>query len=278
MAIFPPVRTLIGVDPPGLLTPSLVAGVSYDATRYPLTNLVDRTSKTAWRSSDPIVAIRFDLGYAAAIDYVGVIGHNVDRDGRFSIHASGSTALLGFPPGSMVDDEFSESWSNDLVLSRAFGVRYPNCWVDTRTAAGVATTARYWQLHVYNNTRPVTISEIVIGTATGFEGIITAPFAAQHEAQQTRDLMEYGQAYVSATGAVLRKMDLALTVRGEDVSTFHAVCQNAAISERVIVIPDSRKNDIWMIEWPNLRQTTFEESDLVGTHRLAMVEELFGVV
>lgn len=279
MALYPPVRTLVGTQFTDPMLVSLVAGASYNTDRYPLTNLVDGTSKTAWRSTDKVVALRFDLGYAANVNFVGVIGHNFTVGTLCSIHATGSPASLVLPPFPP-DDEYQAGWYEDQVLNRLFSTRYPNCWVDVRNADGTPTAARYWQLHVIDNQRPVTISEVVIGLAAEFDGIISGlPYAATHAAQEMREVLEYGQVYRSTSGAILRSMDLSLMLMQEQVAAFHQLYQTASnVGGRMVVVPDSRTNDIWLTEWPSLRETTFEESYLVGTHKLSMVEEMSGAI
>jgi hypothetical protein len=90
--------------------------------------------------------------------------------------------------------------------------------------------------------------------------------------------LEYGQTYRSASGAVVRKLDLNLTLMQEQVAAFHTLYQTANnMGGRMVVVPDSRVNDIWFAEWPSLQETTFEESYLVGTHKLTLVEEMSGV-
>jgi hypothetical protein len=280
MANFPPVRSYIGFP----YTPSavsLLAGESYNASYYPLTHLADGSPRLAWRSVYGNVAIRFDLGADQPVNFVGIVGHNLAADTLITVWASSVTPPPDLPP--YPDDEGTWGEAAQIVLGRTFGVEYPNCWVDTRNLAGTPTSARYWQLHINNDGgRAIAINEVVIGLAEEFVGILKKPFTEKLFAFQERQVLEYGKVAISGAGTMARAMELELRVTPEEHTRLETIWNTASLGpldgQRVVVVPDSRRNDLWYVQWPTRRETTYDKSYLVGRLPLTLAEEAFGAV
>lgn len=281
MPTFPPVRSFIGF-PYTPVAVTVLEGETYSATHYPTTHLYDQSPRVAWRSVYGNVALRFDMGANVPVNFVGIIGHNLHRDTLVTVWASTSTP----PPDLPVypDDEGTWGDAPQLVFGRTFGVEYPNCWVDTRNAAGDPQTARYWQLHINNaNERAVAITEIVIGLAEEFEGIIASPYSEKLLAFQERQVLEYGKVVISGAGTMARTLELDLSVSPEDHTRLETIWESATLGpldgRRVVVVPDSRRNDIWYVQWPATRETTYEgPSHQFADVPLTIAEEAFGAV
>lgn len=280
MPTFPPIRTIIGFP----YTPSAItvlAGETYSSTYYPVAALMDGLPRLAWRSVYGNVAIRVDLGINRPVNFVGLVGHNIALGTLVTVWASTSSPPPDLPP--YPDDE--GSWGDDPVLSlgRTFGIEYPNCWVDVRDAAGTAHSARYWQIHINNASgRALAINEVVIGLGEEFEGIIARPYAEELYAFQERQTLEYGKLAVSSAGTMARTLDLELRVSPEEQTRLNTIWETAALGPaegtRVVVVPDSRRNDLWYVQWPVKRETTYPQSYLFGTVPLTIAEEAFGAV
>lgn len=276
---FPPVRTFIGFPyvPAGI---ALAAGTSFDSVRYPLSNLMDGYGRTMWRSLYTTAAIQIDLGQPLPVNFIGLLGHNLSHNLLVQIYGSVNSASLA-PPNYPLDDELETEWDTQQVFGRAVGVRYPNLWCDGRDVNGLPTTARFWQIHITDNGAPVALGEIVIGLADEYEGIIRSPYREQLYSWQVRKKLVYGQQIVSGSNVVSRSVELDLGITPEDRVILDAVYGTAAEGpsdgQRVVVVPDSRRNDLWFIEWPARREITYPGASYrVGEQTVTLVEETFG--
>lgn len=254
---FPPVRTLIGI--PYAATASVVSGADYSAVYWPVSQLVDGFGKTAWRCANTTGAVQLDLGSARSINFIAIFGHNFDPDMVVGITTS--------------------------AFTRGCGVKQPAFWLDARALDGNPTTTQLVTVAWAGNSRPVTISEICVGLASEFNGTLDPNPTEQITFPQMRSKLEYGRQIVSASGALLRTMDLTLTLTPTDRVAFDAIHTAAAASPvaypgvgtRVVVIPSSHRNDAWYVEWPGYVEQHFERSDRVVSMDLPLVEEAFGV-
>jgi hypothetical protein len=258
---FPPGRTFIGLSYT-LSTPTLAAGSSYRDVDWPLVNLVDGTARTSWRAGSTTGALLFDLGSPRPCNFFCCFGHNFDATQVVSIQMSGGGSL-----------------------SRGCGVKQPSFWLDLRALNGQPTTARYLQFAWVGNSRPPTIGEIAIGLASEFTGIIEGEPREQLSAPQLRNYLEYGTLITSATGTVMRSMDLTLSMTAAERVLLAAIEAQAAADgpvyigrgQHVIVVPSTHRNDAWYVEWPKTIEVEHPQSDRIVRAPLALVEEVFGV-
>jgi len=213
---------------------------------YPTSCLTDGKTDRPMRAAWETMAVTLDLGSAYTPNLLGVLGHNIDH-GR----------VIGV--------------SNEAGLARGFGGRDPNCWIDLR---GFPTTARYWTVFVNVNSVPVSMCEIVIATATVFsEGLWSGGFTEKLQYPGYRDLTEYLKTYLSASGALTRAADTTLQVDEADRLKLAAIYDEVMVSseQRVLVVPNSRLNDLWFVEWPALEAATYP-NQVLRTMNLPLYE------
>ena len=252
MPTFPRVRSLI--VPPSQwwsrsATPSLLSNSLYN-DRFSLAALTDGSVRPVTKLLYGTGTIRLDLGTPRTPNIFGVLAHNFDY-------------------GSVLGVE------NDAGLSRGFGARDPNCWIDLR---GFETTAQYWDLLFSGHTRGAGMGEIVIATGWEFEGIFRVPFTEQVQYWQERDETEYRKAFISASGSMTRAMPMQMTLVPEDVVKVTQIFDEAAIyGNRILIVPDTRRNDIWLAEWPAERHFVYNASYREATLDFALIDQAPGV-
>jgi hypothetical protein len=203
---------------------------------YPTSCLTDGQTDRPMRASWDTMSVTLDLGGTFTPNLLGLLGHNIDH-GR----------VIGV--------------TNEAGLARGFGGRDPNCWIDLR---GFPTSARYWTIFVNSNSVPVSICEIVIATATVFQhGLWVGGLTEKLSYPGYRDLTEYLQTYISMSGALVRSTDTSLQVDEQDRLKLAAISSEVLVSGgRVLVVPNSRINDIWFCEWPVIEEATYENQVL----------------
>lgn len=252
MAVFPPARTMI-VPPSGLL--SRGAGCSATAVdpEFPASNATDGFAHTVTRSDAHTNQFVVELDLADTPNVFGIIHHNIDR-GNICLFQSGG-----------------------LVLDRGAAARRPNFWLDLR---GFPSTDVHWVFGVNNNSRPIMVGEIVLGIAYEFNGVIESEPNEDVKFWQERQTMEYGQLAISAVKAAQRRMSLTLRLNQAEVGYFEQITDEANLSgEPVVVVPDSRRNDIWFVHWPRRRDIRYTQSAVADIDvTLDLVEESAGVV
>lgn len=225
MAVFPRVVAMLA-RPSQIwsLGKTVTANAPVLSSLYPLSRLTDGSMDQPARVPYGTVQFTVDLGATRTPNLVGLLNHNIDH-GR----------VIGV--------------MNEAGLLRGFGARDPNCWLDLR---GFPTTARYWTFAINSNSTPVSLSEIVIATADLFEdGLFEGEFIEELEYPQQRELAEYNQQYISISGGLLRKSSASLKVNATDQAKIDAVFAEVGVSGgRVLMVPSSRVNDIWYLDWP----------------------------
>lgn len=252
MAVFPPVRTLI-VPPSQLWSRGAGVSAASELAEFPALNVTDGFSTSVTRADVHTNQYVLTLPGAETPNVFGIIHHNIDR---------GNICLFQ---------------SSDLVVDRGAAARRPNFWLDLR---GFPTTDAQWTFGVNNNSRPIMIGEIVVGTGFEFNGVIEAEPEEQITLWQERHTLEYGKLAISSAKAAQRRMSLGLRLNQAEVGYFEQVTDEANLTgEPVVVVPDSRRNDIWFVHWPRRREIRYTKSAVADIDvSLDLVEESAGVV
>jgi hypothetical protein len=260
--VFPPVRTLI-LSPhlwySRTATPSATVGSLYDAVKYPLSALVDADTGPCCRFGTTSAGVSLALGATRNINVLGICNHNFD-------------------PGLLI-----EVYINGSKLPRTFSVQYPNCWIDLRafadpTNADSMLSASTVEVRVYGNSQLVAMSEIVVGQAYRFDGTIELPFGETFRTAVARQRTDYKKSLEWGSGVVGRQTQLTLQVPVADftaLDTVTAYCGTLGV--KAVVIPTTRRNDLWLVRWPLLPGTSFPNAALV-TVSLELFEEPGGVL
>lgn len=259
---FPPVYTFIGV--PYTVTASIASGAGYRDIYWPISQLVDGSGRTGWRSANTTGAVLIDMGSAKACNFVAVFGHNFDPAQVLSVQMSNNSNM------------------SSPVLSRGVGVKQPSFWLDLRTLAGTPTTARYLQLAWVANSRPASIGELSVGLATGFKGVLSAEPEERVYVPQMRAYLEYGVLTATSPGTLGRSMELTLNLTPEDrvsLDAISAAADASPVSEpgdgtRVVVIPTTHRNDAWLVDWPAHIRYTYDQTRMLRAP-LTLTEEIF---
>lgn len=259
MAIFPPSTVLI-VPPSQNHSRSAAAALANPKLPYyPASRAVDGTVGTHARSLFGTDTLTVNLGTAQTPNIFGVFQHNVDWGRVCGLQASAGS---GF---------------GTLLLDRGAAARRPHFWLDMR---GFPATAQYWRLVVNGNTKPLILGEIVVATGFAFTGSLLNPPRTALQGWQERAELEYGKVAVSASGSYTRALELTLSMTGAQMDQLEQVFDEAGGSgERVIVVPDTRRNDIYFVEWPSRKAARYERTDQDEIRvSLSLVEESGGVV
>lgn len=259
MAVFPAVKTLI-VPPSQLWSRGKTVTIGGAAkANYGPSRATDGYSGRATRSEYETDHWIVDLTVARTPNIFGIIHSNIERGLVCAFHAAAS---LSFSP---------------LLLDRGAAARYPNFWLDLR---GFPPTARYYRFGANSNDKPVSLGEIVIATGFEFEGILQELPTEQVQFWQERALLETGKIALSASGAHTRALELRLEMTADDVTNLEQVFTEAAASaDPIVVVPDTRRNDIYYVHWPELRELRYERSDIAEVSTtLSLVEASAGVI
>lgn len=250
MAIFPPATSLLA--PPSAVHSNgaaVSANVPVISSEYPLSRLVDGSLSQPCRFAFGTLTITITTA-SVTPNIFGVLNHNID-------------------PGRVI------GITNNAGLNRGFSVRDPNCWIDLR---GFPTTATTWVLAISSNSVPISIGEIVIATGTEFNGTIAAPFTEDIVYPGYRDRTEYHKLYLSASGAMIRRLPLGLRITRTQWAALDTMWDEVGTTDgRMVVVPSTRVNDIWFAEWPNRSEFTFPNV-AETTVPLDLVEESGGVL
>jgi hypothetical protein len=251
MLDFPIVRTLI-VPPSQLWSAGATAAWAGAAVeRYPASRATDGSSARATRSVYTTDQLTVTLSGSQTPNIFGVLNHNIDYDLVAAFSAPG--------------------------LLRGAAARRPSFWLDLR---GFPVTTNSFTLAVNGNSRPITIGELVIATGFEFDGVLRALPDEDIYAPQERGLLEYGKVAISASGSIVRTISLELVLDAAQRALFEQVADEAGLSgDKVIIVPDSRKNDIWFVNWPDVYEVDYPKSDIADMAvRLTLTEENGGVV
>ena len=231
---------------------SLPAGALLDAAEYPLDHLIDGSIGPVTRFSTNAVRIVITLTGALPVNMLGVMNHNLD-------------------PQLLIQPEI-----DGVPLSRTFGVQYPHCWLDLREFASTATQVG---ITIAGNSRPISLSEIVVGSATLFEGTIEVPFPEALSGHTTRARTEYGILLEASSGALRRTLRLRLVLNPSEQAVLRTIWTHAKEDGLpVIIAPTSLRNDVWALPLQGLRVFEYGESLLRGTVQIEALEMLGGVV
>lgn len=250
MPIFPPACSLFA-------PPSAVHSIGADVTAnspilsadYPLSRLVDGSMSQPCRFPFGTVQIMISTS-SITPNIFGVLNHNLD-------------------PGLII------GVSNNAGLNRGFSVRDPNCWIDLR---GFPTTAATWTLIINGNSLPVSIGEIVIATGSEIKGSIEAPLKEEIFFPGYKDELEYQKVWLSASGAMVRRLPLPLVLTREEYAILDPMLDEIGVSGgRLIVVPSTLVNDIWFAEIQNRNDFTFRNPAEVSVN-MELVEESGGVL
>lgn len=232
MATFPPASVLIA--PPSQVH-SLGRTVSANApvlsADYPLSRLVDGSLAQPARFAFGTVQVTVTTD-SVTPNIFGILNHNLD-------------------PGLVI------GVTNNAGLNRGFSVRDPNCWIDLR---GFSTTATSWTVVINGNSLPVSLGEIVVATGTEFPGVIELPFSEEIHYPGYRDRTEYQKLYLSASGAMVRRLPLQLRLSRDQFTLLDAMWEEVGTTTdaRMVVVPSTRVNDIWLAELQGRSEFTFE--------------------
>lgn len=264
---FPPVYTFIGFPYPA--TPTAVGGTTgFMDIRWPISQLVDGSGATGWRSANTTGAVLLDLGSALPVNYFACFGHNLDGDMVTVVELSNSSGM------------------SPLILSRGLSVRQPSFWLDLRNLAGTPATARYLRFSWTGNSRPATFGELSLGLATGFKGTLNAEPVERTFVPQLRGYLDYGKLIVSSPGTMGRSMDLVLNLDPDQRTALDAIAATAATSPlstpgsgtRAVVIPSSHRNDAWLVDWPAMVEGNYDDGhDRIVQFPITLTEEIFAV-
>lgn len=253
MANFPPVRTLI-VPASQWYSREASATLSGELTAYPASSAVDGSRAEAARSSFGSATLTIDVGSSVDVNILGVLHHNVDV-----------TRIFGFSSGSFL---------------RGAAARHPNFWVDARTLAGNNLTGQVFNFFVTGNTKPLSLAEAVVAKGHIFHGSLEEYPDENYKAYQSRLTLEQGAQAISASGTYQRTGQLRLSMQNSELPLLDQIFNEAGLTgERVIVVPDTRKNDIWLCEWPDNYEKTYPKSFLDQIEvTIPLIEETGGVL
>ena len=240
-------------------TVTMVSGTPL--TNYPASNLTDDTTQTAMRLIETAFDLYIDLGQAQAIDGVAILNHNLD-------------------PGLVLQVYFADStlWASGEQI--AVSAVRPNLWIDLRNFPVNRRYVRIRTALTGGNSKPVAISEVVVASMEELKGVIE-PESLEKSTQfwTAREFTEELIPYRMTSGVFTRRLDLSLEMDVITRDILHAVFEDAGMTGyRVLLIPDSTKNDAYWIDWPDRRETNFPQSDRVTRMRLSLTEETPGVL
>lgn len=259
--MFPPAKSLIA-PASQVWSHDSAASLQAPMTYYPAGNLIDGQSSVVARSQYGTDNAIIDLGLPRTPNIFGVIGHNIQYNLVCGFRASASVGM------------------GSLLLDRGAAARKPNFWLDLR---GFPATAQFWQFYVNANPRPISLGEIVIATGFEFDGDIIGEIEENIVFPQERAELEYGQIALSASGSLVRQMQLRLSLTDTDKAHLYQISAEAGdatgIPRPVIVVPSTHRNDIWYVEWPEIYEEDFTvgETDKIEV-TLTLREEAVGAI
>lgn len=260
---FPPVRTLI-VSPSNWHSfrdgeVEITVGTLYEEEEYPPEFLVDGSAgpMTVWATT--AAGVRLTFGGSVSGDILGIINHNLDP-----------TALI-------------QPYVDNVALPRTFGAAYPNCWIDLR-AFGTpgeweSLTFSSIEIRVYGNSRRIAMSEIVVGDSYRFNGVLDAPIPMPISFASARDLTDGQQLLEGGYGTHVRRARLRLTMSAAEAAQLATISSWAGLdATRVVVVPSSRRNDIWLSRWPSIHAETYPGGPEPVVATVDLVEDAPGIL
>ncbi len=225
---------------------------------YPTTKLTDDSADSILRIAETTIELYVDLGVSRTPDVLALLNHNLDPSIPVRVYYTDNpasfTALASFAAGKV------------------------NAWLDLRGFP--ARTARYWKIKTdTGNSAPVSIGEIVIGSAMVMEGSISENWSRAAKYFIERAFTEEMLPYKMHSGARARQLHMAFVMNPTNRAIIEQVFDDAGMTgNRVLVIPDTRKNDPYFIDWPNRRQINFPESLREAKVDLVLTEQSVGVL
>lgn len=238
----------------------------FDLTYFPLANATDDSCDSVLRSGSFSEVFVVDLGAAYTPNLFAVINSNLDDGLVCTVVASNSPSLT------------------PALLNVNVAARYPNFWLDLRAAP---VSARYWALVVTSNSVAISIGELVVGQAFLFDGILTEGYTEAIQLWGEREFTEYGQLVVSASGAMSRRLTVTVRPQGSTeidnlAQIYTEVMTTPFIGtygpKHVVVVPDSKRNDVWFVNWPSLREFEYPASIRETSVALELLEQSGGVL
>lgn len=256
--LFPVVRTL--VCKPSLYysegrTPTYVSGTGL--TNYPAAQMTDGSLQVAARIAETTLQFTLDLGSLVTPNFIGFFNTNIDE-------------------GLVVQVEgASNSSFTNAELRAGVAARQPNFWLDLR---GFNVSVRYIKVTVTGNSRAVAIGEFIVGAADIYNGVIDAGHEVDIKAWQERHATDYGVAARVISGSISRTLNVSLLIVEEERTTLEAALEHAGLNGgRVVVVPTTNDNDIWLCEMGVLREIV-RRNHRESVVRLELLEESPGVI
>ena len=263
MPDWPPTRTLIvhrsnWYSRTGVV--SLIEGALFNS-EYPLTNLTDGLAGPMTRFDTTSVWLRVTLTGSQNANILGILNHNLDPD------------LLIQP------------YINGVALPRTFSVKYPHCWIDLRafatdpfTATGIPVTSA--DIRITGNSQKIAMSEIVIAGGYIFNGTIEPPWTRGIRTGTVRRRVDGDRLIEAGLGTFVRplRLNLTLTAATEGVNLQSVWTDTGEHGEQVLVVPTTRRNDLYLVRWPPQRRYVVERSAQRVKVQLDLLEEAGGLV
>jgi len=226
--------------------------------RYPATNLVDDSADSVFRISERQFDLYVDLTTSRTPDVLALFNHNLDPTKLVSVYVGASPATLS--------------------LVGSFAAGRVNGWLDLR--AFPARTGRYWRIKIAtDNSTTITLGELVIGSAYILEGVLAENWGRGTKYFVERAFTDEFLPYKMHAGARQRQVQLSFIMDAASRAKIEAVFDDAGTTgNRVVVIPDTGKNDPYFIDWPARRAIGFPQSDRQTKIDLLLTEQSMGVV
>ncbi len=237
---------------------TLVAGTAL--TNYPASNLVDDSADSPLRISERQFDLYVDLTVDRTPNAVALFNHNIDATRVVEVYVGPSPA------------------SFTRIASFAAGTI--NGWLDLRAFSTSSRTGRYWRIKIStNNSIPVTMGELVIGNAFVLEGVLSENWNRASKYFIEREFTEEMLPYKMHSGARARQLQMSFIMDPTNRSYIEQTFDDAGITgNRVVVIPNTRKNDPYFIDWPSRRQINFPQSLRESKIDLTLTEQSVGVI
>lgn len=225
---------------------------------YPVTNLVDDSADLPLRISERQFELYVDLGATRTPDVLALFNHNLDRTALVQV-------LAGPSPG------FATPVGN-------FTAGYNNGWLDLRGMTN--RTGQFWKIRITaDNSVPVTLGELVIGSAYVMEGVLSENWKRSARYPVSREFTEEMLPYKMQSGSRQRQLQLNFILDPTNRAIIETVFDDAGVTgNRVVVIPDTGKNDPYFIDWPSRREINFPESLRQTKVSLLLTEQSVGVI
>ncbi len=259
---FPPVRTLLGSPADnfsrGRTVTPLAGSVAVSA--FPLLNATDDTAQSVSRLTGVTGGWVVDLGSARSPLAIAVFNHTFDEGRVIGTRGSNNSDL------------------SSAVVSAGFAAAPFGCWLDLRGFSFVP--ARYWSIEIETvNSVALQLGEIVIALPDAYEGVIMEEsLDAETTFYQSHERSEHGARVGVTSGVASRRVQMRLRMSPAERVAFEGLWDEAGLTwQRVLVVPDSRVNECYWVDWPVRRETAYDKTDRFPETALALDEEGMGV-